>query len=509
MIAASFLAFSSGFLSLSLEILWIRLVSFSFHSLPQAFSFVLMLYLLGIAAGALLGKYLCKSGYDLWLVSGVTLMISSLCDFLSPWLYVDYVFANQDFPRHPWAMGGFLIILTALLKSIIFPIVHHLGTPSSSARVGKDLSRVYVFNIIGASLGPILTGIVLLSFVTTQQAFMICALLTLFLACYCYWHAAGKLILSVSAVMLVTQIFAVVGLNGHGLIQKTAITGYGNIIKILENQYGIITIYASPHRQHPDNHIVAGNNAYDGSTNLDPVYNYNGINRVLVLSALVDRPARVLMIGLSIGSWLKIVEAFPHVESIDVIEINPGYLHLIKDYPRQQQALQDRRVHLYIDDGRRWLKNHPENRYDLIVMNTTYNWRAYTTNLLSKNFLQVIKEHMNPGAVVGYNTTSSLDALNTAASVFQYAYLYEKFLIAADFDWRSKLLTHDAVGRLSSLQMDGRQLFPAHSESSIINYLHEPVIDLQAAKVRSGVKRPIEIITDRNMITEFKYGRAI
>lgn len=509
MIAASFLAFCSGFLSLSLEILWIRLVSFSFHSLPQAFSFVLMLYLLGIAGGALLGKYLCKSQKDLWLVSGVTLMLSSITDLISPWIYADYVFANPDFPRHHWLIGGLLIILTSFLKSVVFPIAHHLGTPSSSARVGKDLSRVYVCNIIGAALGPILTGIVLLSLVTTQQAFIICALLTLLLACYCYWRDAGKLILSVSAVMLVTQLVLLVCVNGHALIAKTAITGYGNIINITENQYGIITIYAGPHRQHPENHIVAGNGAYDGSTNLDPVYNYNGINRVLVLSALVDRPARVLMIGLSIGSWLKMVETFPGIESIDVIEINPGYLNLIKNYPPQQQALLDSRVHLYIDDGRRWLKAHPYNRYDLIVLNTTYHWRAYTTNLLSHDFLQVIKRHMNPGAVVAYNSTSSLDALNTASSVFRHAYLYEKFVIAADFDWRSKLLANDAMARLSALQIDGRPLFPPHSQGVIAGYLHEPVITLQAAKLRSGVQRPLEIITDRNMITEFKYGRSI
>jgi hypothetical protein len=56
---AWWLALLIGFLSLSEEILWVRIAGFAYRTLPPAFSFVLMFYLLGIATGASFGKYLC------------------------------------------------------------------------------------------------------------------------------------------------------------------------------------------------------------------------------------------------------------------------------------------------------------------------------------------------------------------------------------------------------------------------------------------------------------------
>jgi hypothetical protein len=53
---ALLLAFVSGLLSLGMEIIWTRLVSFTHHTVPQSFASVLFCYLLGIALGAHLGK---------------------------------------------------------------------------------------------------------------------------------------------------------------------------------------------------------------------------------------------------------------------------------------------------------------------------------------------------------------------------------------------------------------------------------------------------------------------
>ena len=91
----------------------------------------------------------------------------------------------------------------------------------------------------------------------------------------------------------------------------------GTVKQIVENQYGIVMVY---HGDGSD--VVTGGNVYDGRTNLDPVVNSNGINRILIMSALHSHPQRVLIVGLSIGSWLKIMTTFPDVRHIDVIEIN-------------------------------------------------------------------------------------------------------------------------------------------------------------------------------------------
>jgi predicted membrane-bound spermidine synthase len=92
------------------------------------------------------------------------------------------------------------------------------------------------------------------------------------------------------------------------------------------------------------------------------------------------------------------MQGFPGVESIDVVEINPAYLDLTRSYPELAPLLDDPRIHIHIDDGRRWLKRNPHTRYDLIVQNITYHWRANAGNLLSREYLSEVRTHLNPVA---------------------------------------------------------------------------------------------------------------
>ena len=202
--------------------------------------------------------------------------------------------------------------------------------------------------------------------------------------------------------------------------------------------------------------IVYGANVYDGRTNIDPRVNSNMIHRVLMLSVLKPDAQRVLVIGLSTGAWTRLLTGFPDVKSIDVVEINPGYLQLIEDYPQISAVLKDPRVRVHVDDGRRWLKRNPDARYDLVVMNTTYHWRNYSTNLLSREFLQLVKRHMEPGAVITYNATGSPDVLRTAESVFPHAFRYVNFVTAADHDFRP--LVRQGEAALLRVALDGHPL---------------------------------------------------
>lgn len=278
------------------------------------------------------------------------------------------------------------------------------------------------------------------------------------------------------------------------------------ITTFFENRHGIITIYDGAEK----GDLVYGGNVYDGRTNLDPLINSNLINRALILSALQPEPRRALMIGLSTGAWLKLVTGFPKLGSIDVVEIDPGYLKAIQAYPRIASALDDPRVTVHIDDGRRWLKMHPQNRYDLIVMNTTWHWRANSTNLLSREFLEIIKSRMNPGAIFAFNATGSGDAFKTAVEVFDYAYRYVNVIYAADHDFRDKLAGQAGTDQLRKITLDGSPLFPpgdAGATAQLESFVKEPFVEFAADQAKA--ERAYSVITDRNMVTEFRYGRSL
>ncbi len=51
-------------------------------------------------------------------------------------------------------------------------------------------------------------------------------------------------------------------------------------------------------------------------------------------------------------------------------------------------------------------------------MDTTYFWREFSSALLSKEFLEVIKQHLNPGGFTMWNCTGSPRAIRTGLEVF-------------------------------------------------------------------------------------------
>ena len=499
--AARLLSFFTGLLSLSQEILWVRFAGFAYSGAPQAFGIILGLYLLGIALGAGIGKRYCRGEANLFQVAGILLVIAAAFDMLLPW------FAAGAFSYGALAGGLTLavsVIITSLFKSKIFPIAHHLGSSANNGKIGSSVSKVYFANIIGSTLGPLVTGFVLLQMLTLQQCFMLMAGLTLATAIYCFMvggvrHCRRYLVAGVAVTV------ALCVLPGS-LIKTLAVnTGSkdGPFKDAIENRYGIIHLLTSP----DGDDFVYGGNAYDGRINIDFMRNSNWISRLYMLAVLKPQPRRVLIIGMSAGSWTRVVSAFPGVEQIDVVEINPGYVELIRRYDQVRPLLEDPRIAIHFDDGRRWLKRNPDETYDLVVMNTTFHWRAYITMLLSREFLDVLKSHMNPGAVLAYNSTYSWDAFRTAREVFDNIWCYGNFVIAGDGIVLPS--EKEAIDRLAALRLDNRPLVDL-SRPEVAARLKECMCNFEPySAVENRAGRPLEVITEQNMLTEYRFGKSI
>jgi predicted membrane-bound spermidine synthase len=494
---AKLISFLVGFVSLGAETLWVRTFAFANESTPKSLAIVLGVFLYGIAHGAWRGGKLCETSDRLVEIAALCILGASVSLLATPFLIALLPQGN---------LVLLLLILTpAILFSVCFPICHHLGTKAATGTVGRSMSRVYASNILGSVLGPLVVNFGILQWATTQVAFtligMIGALVGLGLILansrdvMLRWVAAGATLLGVCAV-------STSAIAGNWLIAALSAAQNVEIRRVVETRQGIVVAYKDDIKGDP----IFGGNVYDGRANVDPRINSNGINRIIMLPAIVQRPKRVLVIGLSIGSWQHLINGFPGVEHMDVIEINPGYLTMIKDYPAQDRAVNDPRVKLFVGDGRKFLRQNPKAKYDLVVMNTTWHWRAYISMLLSREYLTLVRSHMTDAAVLVYNTTGSPDALKTAATVFPHAYLYDNFAVAGNFDWRKKLAAPEAAAHLMSIQPNGKPLFAESDRDVVTDFLNlARTKDLETVSKAAG--RPVEVITDRNLITEYKYGR--
>ena len=189
------------------------------------------------------------------------------------------------------------------------------------------------------------------------------------------------------------------------------------------------------------------------------------------------------------------------------MEINDGYLEAIRHYPAVAGILSNPKVAIQIDDGRRWMRRNPEARFDVIVMNTTVHWRAFATLLLSREFMTILARHLAPGGIATYNSTDSPDSFATAAAVFPFARRYENFVYVGDRDF--VVPPAEIERRLLAAEALGLPLLDAADPAvrdAVARLAETPFVTLDEVARATG--RPLEIVTDRNMITEYRHSPA-
>jgi spermidine synthase len=491
---AWWLSFVIGFLSLSVEIVWVRAIGFSFRSLPPAFSFVLGCFLVGIALGAVLGKRLCERSQNLYVAATIVLSASALVDVLTP-LFISHVMTKTGEQLLPPAAA---IIATAALKSTLFPIVHHLGSVATGPRVGRSVSRIYFGNIMGATLGPLVTGFVAFDYLSIDECFAIAAAIAVLAATACILVSGRpKLIAMPFAAAVVASVIAFNSIGpGPGSLGLLVVGGPMPMTHYIANSHGIIHTSLTSHGE-----AVFGGNIYDGIATVNVDTNPNGLDRLFMLATVHPRLERVLFIGLSAGSWVRIMQGFPEVESIDVVEINPGYLELARQYWQLSAFLKDPRVHIHIDDGRRWMRRNPTLRFDAIIQNTTYHWRANVGNMLSREYFQECQQHLNANGILIGNSTGSFDVFTTAQSVFSNTYRYANFFYAADHPLE---MNREGLWRV---HRPDRKLFSAADPKpgSVVERLMDGRLE-PTGEFLGRLKATGEVITDDNLLSEYRHG---
>jgi spermidine synthase len=448
-----------GFVALAYEIIWYRLLTFATGDTARGFGCLLGSYLLGLALGSRLIERFSERRRirrSAVLILGGLIFSSAIVGFavgpaiaLSVRLLSPFSASKMTAPVYMSILLS--ICLGALLFGAIFPLIAHVSV-DPACRPGSRLSFLYAANIAGSTLGSFVVGFILMDYFSI---FSISLLLLVggVLCAAAVLTASDKSTrgLKLGAVGVTAASLLVLGsrplLNTiyERLLFKNQYPKV-HFQQIIEDRSG--TIGVTP------NGAVFGGGVYDGRINVDLMHDVNMVVRPYALSAFHASPRRVLMIGLGSGSWAQIVTNHPQLEELTVVEINPGYLKLIPQYAPVASLLGNPKVDVLIDDGRRWLLRHPRQRFDAIVMNTTFHWRNHASNLLSVDFLQMARQHLNSGGVLFYNATGSEDVMATGLEVFPYALRFLNCLAVSDspieFDrvrWKTVLLSYVIDGK--------------------------------------------------------------
>lgn len=165
-----FTIFFTNLLSLSCQVLWLRKLSYVFGSTATLFSTVLSIFLLGLAVGALVGGRVADRSPSPWRILATLQAVLGVYCFASLPLFDAgrsvflAVFPNDMAPL-PTALAKLVVILVCMLPPTLaigaaFPLAVRLYSREMGT-LGRDLSLIYGLDTLGAALGALLAGFVL------------------------------------------------------------------------------------------------------------------------------------------------------------------------------------------------------------------------------------------------------------------------------------------------------------------------------------------------------------
>jgi spermidine synthase len=504
--AAVLIAALSGFVALSYEILWYRTFSLATGGTAPIFAFVLGSYLYGLATGSFVARAISRRFERgrrrlLGLIVGGFILGANAVGFLVLPSVALTCSRGQCLAALP------TVAIAAALLGAVLPLICHKAVRADDA-VGIGLSRIYASNIVGSVAGTLLTGYLLMEYLSTHRiaitllcmGFLVAALPLTGRRWLMLWGVGS----AVAAFALIAGTSSVFRTFHERLIYRSNFRPEAQFAKTLETRAGVINITPSGR--------VFGGGVYDGYARIDLMEDPNLLVRIAAVPAFHQPPRRVLMIGLSMGAWAQVVANMPSVESLTIVEINPGYLRLIPEYPQVASLLRNPKVKIVIDDGRRWLTRHPDEQYDLIVANVTFHWREHATNLLSLEFMRLIRAHLVPGGAYFYNATFSPEAFQTGLAAFPYGIRVIGFLAVSD---RPLVFKPDIFAEtLAAIKVDGRPLLdpriPAERNRivELTAYMTRPGTTEVPAVFEDGAELrqrlgSARVVTDDNMAVEW------
>ena len=492
-----------GFISLSYEIYLFRIVNYASGSSATTFALTLACFLFGIAGGARSAGEHCEgaSRTDVMRKAANELIVANLIGLM----FLPALAHSAWLGRGAVGVALLLVYLIARRWGALLPYLAQFGIPADE-RAGMRTSLLYFANILGSAAGAILTGFVLTDYLMSVQLAVALVLAgtgcVLILLAQLDIVSGERRIKSIQALAVLALACVAVPAMSHRVFEGLLDSGKFNhdFTDVVENHSGIIVV--------DKDGTVYGNGMYDGRFNTRLAEDRNGIIRPYALNLFRAAPRDVLMIGLASGSWAQVIANNPAVRSLTIVEINPGYLSLIERQAEVASMPRNVKVKIITDDGRRWLSHHPDQRFDAIVSNSTYHFRANATNLLSTEFLELARRHLNPGGIVFYNTTNSDRVQRTACLSFPYGARFTNHMVVSetpiDWDfarWRQTLESYAIDGKKQFMRdsAEDRALLDAVTSP---DQAREMIEECPQVLARTEGKAAV---TDDNMGTEWRY----
>jgi spermidine synthase len=458
--SAYLLVFITGFLAIGYEIVWFRVIGVLVKESAYAFSSILSVYLAGIALGSYgIEKYIrnkrAATGKNIFF------LIQFLIGAYGIAVFAGYYYATRYTPLslltqlsfsqifHPsfdillsphgagslFSAKHFLInifsladvffwpILFVLVPTILmgasFPLLSSLAI-SRHNREGSTVGRVYFFNVIGNVLGGVVTGFILLPILNTETTLLAFGITGLLFAFFISGGRNAPLPKAYRAAGICALILAgLLFFPAKGQLYKTMHNALDSCISFNEGVEGVVLTQRNSDQNSLYQTMLYINGSLHGSL---PGYHYYAAAGELF--GYIPRATNVLVIGYGIGIYVDAVLMLDDAKKVTLVELSGTLMNNLKEIPFCNKMLADKRLEVIIDDGRRYLLRTPE-KFDLIIMDPLRTTWAYSNNLYSVEFFNLVQNHLKEGGVLFVGIDGKEVLAKTLISVFAHVRHYK------------------------------------------------------------------------------------
>jgi len=423
-------ALASGFVTISTQVAWTRILSMIIGSSTYAFSIVVALFLVGLAGGAgIIGRKRQASRLRKMLLiieactAGV-LFISLFVVNEIPSLLINLGLSLQISSWTGLLMlqilaAALLILVPALLMGMVMPLVLFWASSNKNTAVSL-VGRTYAVNTIGAILGAFVTGFVLIPKTSTKFTLIIASLVCLSIAGYAYEPGASlgdtalrrAVSVGLTMALIVLLLIAAPPMD----LGDLSIGAYDSLTRVLaQNREGIKedskqstenTHQLLMYQEGPTSTVSVRKDldtislAINGRTNAsDSVFDMpTQVMLAQVPMLVAPKLGNGLIIGFATGVSVGAMLQSP-IESVTCVELEPATVNASHYFDHvNNEPLNDTRTSLIIDDARSYLRVTP-NRFDVIVSEPSHPWVPGVANLFTQEFFELGRSRLSDRGV--------------------------------------------------------------------------------------------------------------
>ncbi len=405
----------SGAVAMVLEVLWSRTLAIVNGSSVYSFTIVLCTFLVGISIGsALAAKWWAKtqrpllvlSGLFLFAAGGITLFHALADDLPETFLAlvegtqlsVDTVLTVHIF------LSALIIVPTALAMGAVMPVAIRAYVGGMD-HVGRDVGKAYASNTLGAILGSILGGFVILPGAGLELGARLAAVLMLAMALWAWWLESRRRVVPILASLLLVAVILSPSWNRSnftaGLFRTHQASRYIKDGGLFQRQ---VVYYRDGISTTVTVEKLAGGWVLRNNGKVEASNRHDMPTQILVglMPSLFHRSSEqsVFLVGYGSGVTVGSIGIAPMVKEVDVVELEPAVYEAADLYfgDFNNQPEHNPKVRRLLGDGRNVLLA-GDKRYDLIVSEPSNPWIAGVATLFTREFYRLAKKNLKPGGV--------------------------------------------------------------------------------------------------------------